>query len=62
MLEHCLCLRLDKCFVAFGHARAAALLSNMVDTEPYQSVSLVAGGCYESSCDTLLQPLILAGS
>jgi hypothetical protein len=31
MLEHCLRLRLDECLVAFGHAGAAMLPSNMVD-------------------------------
>jgi hypothetical protein len=61
MLEHCLCLRLDDCLVAFGHAGVAALPSNMVDAKPYQFVSLVVGGCYESLCDTLPQPLILTG-
>ena len=62
MLERCLCLRLDEHLVAFGHARAATLPSNMEDAKLHQSVSSVAGRCYESSCDTLPQPLILAGS
>ena len=47
--------------VAFGQARAAVLPSNMVDAKLSLSVSLVAGGYYESSWDTLPQPLILAG-
>jgi hypothetical protein len=34
---------------------------NLAATGSYRSVSLVAGGCHESSCDTLLQPLILIG-
>jgi hypothetical protein len=33
----------------------------MVDANPYQLVSSIAGGCYKSSCDTLSQPLILTG-
>ena len=33
MLERCLCLRLDEHLVAFGHARAATLPSNMVDAK-----------------------------
>jgi hypothetical protein len=61
MLECCLHLRLDDCLVSFGHAGAVVLPSNMVDAKPYQSVSSFAGGCYESSCDTLPQPLILTG-
>ena len=59
MLERCLHLRQDECLVAFNHAGAAALPLNMVDAKLYRSVSLVAGGCYESSCDTHPQPLIL---
>jgi len=31
----------------------------MVDVGLRQMVSLVAGGCYEPSCDTLPQPLTL---
>ena len=58
-LERCLCLRLDCFVVAFGHARATALPLNMVDAGLCQMVSLIAGGCYESSCDTLPQPLTL---
>ena len=59
-LIHCLRLHMDCFVVAFGHARAAALPSNMVDAGLRQMVSLVAGGCYEPSCDTLPQPLTLA--
>ena len=58
-LEHCLCLHLDWFVVAFGHAGVAALPLNMVDVGLRQMVSSVAGGCYESSCDTLSQPLTL---
>jgi hypothetical protein len=58
-LGHCLRLRLDESVVAFGHGGAAVLLSNMVDAELYRWVSLVVGGCYESSCNTLPQPMIL---
>jgi DNA primase len=43
MLEHCLCLHLDKCLVALGHAGVATLPLNMVDAKAYQSLSLVAG-------------------
>ena len=56
---HCLRLRLDCFVVAFGHAGAAVLPLNMIDSRPCQMVSSVVGGCYESSCDTLPQPLIL---
>ena len=35
MLERCLHLRLDEFFVAFGHAGAISLPSNMVDARPY---------------------------
>jgi hypothetical protein len=59
-LECCLRLHLDWFVVAFGHAGAAALLLNMVDAGLHQTVSSVVGGCYESSCDTLPQPLMLA--
>ena len=62
MLERCLRLLLDKCLVAFAHDGATTLPSNMVDARPYQLVSSVVGGCYESSCDTLPQPLILTSS
>jgi hypothetical protein len=57
------CLRLCvECFVAaFGRSGAVALPSNMVDAELCQMVPLVAGGCYEPSCDTLPQPLTLPG-
>jgi hypothetical protein len=58
-LGHCLRWRLDCFVVAFGHAKAAALPLNVVDVELHQMVSSVAGGCYESSCDTLPQPLTL---
>jgi hypothetical protein len=57
-LERCLCLRLDYFIVAFGHVGVVALSLNMVDAGR-QMVSSVAGGCYESSCDTLPQPLTL---
>ena len=58
-LGHCLRLCLD-CFpVAFDHTGAVALPSNMVDTRLQWLVSSVMEGCYESSCDTLPQPLIL---
>ena len=43
MLERCLHLHLDECFVAFSCAGAAMLPLNMVDARPYQSISLVAG-------------------
>ena len=59
-LERRLCLCLDCFIVAFGHAGAATLPLNMVDAGLHQMVSLIAGGCYESSCDTLPQPLTLA--
>ena len=52
-------MRLDESVVAFGHGGAATLPSNMVDAELYRSMSSDAGGCYEFSCDTLPQPLIL---
>ena len=58
-LGRCLCMHLGESVVAFGHAGAAALPSNMVDARLQWSISSVTGGCYESSCDTLLQPLIL---
>jgi hypothetical protein len=58
-LERCLRLHLDWFVVAFGHARAATLPLNMVDAGLHQMVSSVVGGCYESSCDTLPQPLTL---
>ena len=58
-LGHCLRLHLDCFVVAFGHAGAAALPSNMVNVGLQWLVSLVAEGCYESSCDTLPQTLIL---
>ena len=58
-LGYYLHLRLD-CFVAaFDYAGAVALPLNMVDAGLHQLVSLVAGGCYESLCDTLPQPLTL---
>ena len=58
-LGHCLCLHMD-CFIfAFGYAGAAVLPLNMVDAGLRQMVSSVAGVCYESSCDTLPQPLTL---
>jgi len=44
---------------AFGYAGAVVLPSNMVDVGLRQMVSLVAGGCYEPSCDTVPQPLTL---
>ena len=63
MLELFLCLRLEECGFAFGLPESAALPSNMVDASHYQLVSLVVGGgCYESSCDTLPQPLRLTDS
>jgi len=52
-LVHCLRLHMDCFVVSFGHAGAATLPSNMVDAGLCQMVSLVAGGCYEPSCDTL---------
>ena len=52
-------LHLDCFAVALGHARAAVLPLNMVDAGLRRMVSLVVGGCYESSCDTLPQPLTL---
>jgi len=56
-----LCLCVD-CFpAAFGCARAAMLPSNMVDGGLREMVPLVARGCYEPLCDTLLQPLTLTG-
>ena len=62
MLGLCLHLCLDNSFLAFGRAGAVALSSNMVVTSPYQLVSSVAGGYYESLCDTLPQPMILTSS
>jgi hypothetical protein len=47
-LGHCLRLHPDCFVVAFGHAGAAALRSNMVDVVLQWSVSSVAEGCYES--------------
>ena len=61
-LGRCLRLLLDCVVVPFGHARIAALPLKMVDSGPRRMVSLVTGGCYESSCNTLPQPLVLAGS
>jgi hypothetical protein len=61
ILERCLRLHLDESLVDFSHAGASMLPSNMVHVKPSLSVSSIAGGCYESSCDTLLQPLVLAG-
>ena len=58
-LGHCLRLRLDFFAFAFGYAGAASVPSNIVDAGLRQMVSLVAGGCYEPSCDTLPQPLTL---
>jgi hypothetical protein len=58
-LGRCLRLCLDCFVVAFGHAGAVALPSNMVDARLQWSVSSVAEGSYESPCDTLPQPLIL---
>ena len=58
-LGHCLRLYLDCYIVAFGHVGAAALPLNMVDAGLRRMVSLVVGGCYESSYDTLPQPLTL---
>ena len=58
-LGRCLRLLLDCVVVPFGHAGIATLPLKMVDSGPRRMVSLVTGGCYESSCDTLLQPLIL---
>jgi hypothetical protein len=55
----CLRLRMGCFVVAFGCARAATLPSNMVDVGLRQMVSLVVGGSYEPSCDTLPQPLTL---
>ena len=58
-LGYCLRLHVD-CFVfAFGCAGAAVLPLNMVDAGLRRMVSLVVGGCYESSYDTLPQPLTL---
>ena len=59
-LVHCSHLRLDFLSSAFGLAEAAVLPLNMVDAGLPQMVSLVARGCYEPSCDALLQPLTLA--
>jgi hypothetical protein len=61
ILERCLRFHLDESLVDFSHAGATMLPSNMVHVKLSQLVSSVAGGCYESSCDTLLQPLVLAG-
>ena len=58
-LGHCLRLCLDCLIFTFSYVGAAALPSNMVDVELRQTVSSVAGGCYEPSCDTLPQPLTL---
>ena len=58
-LERRLCLCLDCFIVAFGHAGAATLPLNMVDSRLRQTISSVVGGCYEFLCDTLPQPLIL---
>ena len=58
-LGRCLLLRLNCSVVAFGHAGAATLPLNMVDSRLRQTISSVVGGCYEFLCDTLPQPLIL---
>jgi len=58
-LVHCFCLLLDFLVLAFGHAGAAVLPSNMVDARLRQMVSSVIGGCYEPLCDTHTQPLTL---
>ena len=58
-LGHCLRLRLDHFVFSFSYAGAAALPLNMVDARLHHLVSSVVGGCYESSCDTLPQPLTL---
>ena len=59
-LGYYLHLRLDCFIAAFDYAGAVALPLNMVDAGLHQLVSLVAGGCYESSCNTLPQHLTLA--
>ena len=59
MLVRCLRLLLDSGIFAFVLLGAAALPLNMTVASFFLSVSSVAGGCYESSCDTLSQPLIL---
>ena len=58
-LGRCLRLLLDCVVVPFGHARIAALPLKMVDSGPRRMVSLVTGGCYESSCNTLPQTLVM---
>ena len=58
-LGHCLCLCLGFFSFSFGDAGAALLPLNIVDAGLRQMVSSVAGVCYESSCDTLPQPLTL---
>ena len=58
-LGRCLLLRLDCSIVAFSHAGAATLPLNMVDSRLCQTISSVVGGCYESSCDTLPQTLVM---
>ena len=58
-LGHCLRLRLDFFAFAFGYAGAASVPSNIVDAGLRQMVSSLVGGCYETSCDILLQPLTL---
>jgi hypothetical protein len=62
MLACCLRLHLGIGGLVFGLVRAGVLPSNLVEACLNRSVSLVAGGSYESSCDTLPQPLILIGS
>jgi hypothetical protein len=62
MLTCCLRLHLGIGGLVFGLVRAAVLSSNLVEACLNRSVSLVAGGSYESSCDTLPQPLILISS
>jgi hypothetical protein len=62
MLTCCLRLRLGIGGLVFGLVRAAMLPSNLAEACPNRSVSSVAGGSYESSCDTLPQPLILISS
>ena len=52
-------LHLDFLAFAFGYAGATTLPLNMVDVGLRQMVSSLAGGCYDPSCDTLLQPLTL---
>ena len=62
MLVRCLRLCLGAESFVFGLPMAYVLPLNLAKVCPNSLVSLVAGGSYESLCDTLLQPPVLIGS